>query len=89
MQWTSVLAIYLLFWVMSAFFVLPFHGRRADQAVSEIAGSDSGAPTGFRVGAILKQITLVATVSFGLYYLAYTQSWIDSAAISAAMTGRE
>lgn len=89
MKWTSILAIYLLFWVMSAFFVLPFHGRRADQSADDIAGADVGAPATFRVGAILKQTTIVATISFGLYYLAYTQNWVDAAAISAAMTGRD
>ena len=85
MQWTSALAIYLLFWVMSAFFVLPFHGRRADQAVGDVAGVDVGAPATVRVGVILRQITLVATVTFAAYYVAYTQQWIDADAIAAAM----
>jgi predicted secreted protein len=85
MQWTSALAIYLLFWVMSAFFVLPFHGRRADQAAGEVAGADVGAPATIRFGAILRQITLVATITFGAYYIAYTQNWVDADAITAAM----
>jgi predicted secreted protein len=85
MQWTSALAIYLLFWVMSAFFVLPFHGRRADQASSEVAGTDVGAPATFPVGNILRQTTIVATVAFAAYYVAYTQKWIDADAITAAM----
>ena len=37
MKWTSILAIYTLFWAFSAFFVLPFHGRRAED---EAAGAD-------------------------------------------------
>ncbi len=32
MKWTSALAIYLLIWAFSTFFVLPFHGRRAEAA---------------------------------------------------------
>lgn len=87
MNWTSALAIYLLFWVMSAFFVLPFHGRRADQVDSGIAGTERGAPAEFRVGRILKQITLVATIGFVAYYLVYTQGWIDVRTLSEAMAG--
>lgn len=73
MQWTSALAIYLLFWVMTAFFVLPFHGRRADETASPIAGSDPGAPAAFPVSTIIKQTTAVATVAFAAYYLFYVQ----------------
>ena len=32
MKWTSVLAIYALFWVMSAFILLPFGVRTHDEA---------------------------------------------------------
>jgi ribonuclease J len=52
MKWTSALAIYLLFWAFSAFFVLPFHGRRAsDDATPLVKGQDHGAPANFRPGA--------------------------------------
>ena len=76
MAWTSALAVYLLFWVLCAFFVLPFHGRRAEQAEHHVAGADIGAPATFRVGAIIRQTTIVATVFFALYYVVYTQGWI-------------
>src|SRR3546814_5171998 len=72
MKWTSALAIYLLFWAFSAFFVLPFHGRRAsDDATPLVRGQEPGAPATFRPGRILLQMTIVATIAFGLYYLAY------------------
>src|SRR3546814_4481034 len=72
MKWTSALAIYLLFWAFSAFFVLPFHGRRAsDDATPLVRGQEPGAPATFRPGRILLQITIAATIAFGLYYLAY------------------
>ncbi len=32
MRWTSILAIYSLFWVLSAFLVLPFGVRTHDEA---------------------------------------------------------
>jgi predicted secreted protein len=88
MAWTSALAIYLLFWVLSAFFVLPFHGRQADQAIDRVQGTDPGAPATFPVGAIMKQTTLVATIGFAAYYVVYTQGWINPAAIGRMISGR-
>jgi predicted secreted protein len=71
MKWTSALAIYILFWVMCAFFVLPFYGRRADDPVSDVAGAEPGAPASLPVGRILKQITIVSVISFAAYYALY------------------
>jgi predicted secreted protein len=78
MKWTSALAIYTLLWVLSAFFVLPFHGRRAaDDDVPLVKGQDPGAPATFRPGRILLQMTILGTVAFTVYYLAYTNGWAD------------
>ncbi|MGL3821253.1 DUF1467 family protein [Sphingopyxis sp. R3-92] len=78
MNVTSAFAIYLLFWALSAFFVLPFHGRRAnDDAVPMVKGQDVGAPASFRPGRVLLQITIVATGLFALYYVAFTSGWAD------------
>ena len=83
MKWTSALAIYLLFWAFSAFFVLPFHGRRAeDDAAPLVKGQDRGAPATFRPGRILLQMTAVATVAFALYYVAYVNGWADPNVLS-------
>jgi predicted secreted protein len=76
MAWTSALAVYLLFWVLCAFFVLPFHGRPNEQAEHDVPGADVGAPATFRVGAIIRQTTVVATIFFAIYYIVYTQGWI-------------
>jgi predicted secreted protein len=88
MAWTSALAVYLLFWVLCAFFVLPFHGRRTEQAKHDVAGADIGAPATIRVGAIMRQTTIVATVFFAVYYVVYTQGWVDGRAVSEAISGR-
>ena len=83
MKWTSALAIYLLFWAFSAFFVLPFHGRRAeDDAAPLVKVQDRGAPAIFRPGRILLQMTAVATVAFALYYIAYVNGWADPNVLS-------
>lgn len=78
MKWTSALAIYTLFWCFSAFFVLPFHGRKGEQdAATLIPGQDRGAPASFRPKRILMQMTIGSAVAFGLYYLGYTQGWFN------------
>lgn len=83
MKWTSALAIYSLFFALSAFFVLPFHGRKAsDDAAPLIKGQDRGAPAVFRPGRILLQMTIVATITFALYYTAYVSGWVDPDVLS-------
>lgn len=83
MKWTSALAIYLLFWAFSAFFVLPFHGRRAsDDDTPLVKGQDRGAPATFRPARILTQMTIAATIAFALYYLAYVNGWADPEVLS-------
>jgi predicted secreted protein len=78
MKWTSALAIYLLFWSFSAFFVLPFHGRReSDDDVPLIGGQEPGAPARFRPKRVLFQMTVVASIGFALYYIAYVNGWAD------------
>jgi predicted secreted protein len=83
MKWTSALAIYLLFWAFSAFFVLPFHGRRpSDDATPLVRGQDPGAPASIRPKRILLQMTIAATIAFGLYYAAYVYGWVDPDVLS-------
>lgn len=78
MKWTSALAIFTLFWVFSAFFVLPFHGRRvSDDDEPFVPGQDRGAPARFRPGRIMLQMTIAAAVAFVLYYIAYVNGWAD------------
>jgi predicted secreted protein len=79
MQWTSALAIFVLFWVLSAFVVMPFGVRNLYEAGDEpVPGQDLGAPANFNARRILVRTTLVATTLFGLYYLNYTQGWISA-----------
>lgn len=78
MKWTSALAIYLLFLALSAFFVLPFHGRKGDDDDTPlIKGQDRGAPATFRPARIMLQMTIVATIGFAIYYLAYVNGWVN------------
>ncbi|PZQ22108.1 MAG: DUF1467 domain-containing protein [Sphingopyxis macrogoltabida] len=88
MKWTSALAIYLLFVALSTFFVLPFHGRRqSDDRVPLVSGQDPGAPPTFRPGRVILQTLAVATVLFGLYYVAYIYGWADPYTFAAREKG--
>lgn len=85
MKWTSIIAIYALFWVMSAFFVLPFGVRTPDETGEEIgAGHATSAPSNFRPRRILLHATLVSLVLFGLYYVNYVNGWISYQDINIA-----
>ncbi|GGJ39011.1 hypothetical protein CDQ92_12865 [Sphingopyxis bauzanensis] len=83
MKWTSALAIYSLFLALSAFFVLPFHGRKAsDGDAPLVIGQDRGAPAVFRPARILLQMAIVATVGFVIYYVAYVNGWVNPNVLS-------
>lgn len=77
MKWTSILAIYFLFWVMSAFLLLPF-GVRTHEEVGEakIPGQADSAPANFRPGRVAIRATLIAAALTALYVLNYTKSWV-------------
>ncbi len=77
MQWTSIVAIYLLVWVMTAFVMLPFGVRTADEAgVEKIPGQADSAPVNFRPGRIVLRATVLAAVLTALYVLNYEQGWV-------------
>ncbi len=79
MQWTSVLAIYALFWVMSAFVILPFGVRTSDElGVAKIPGQADSAPANFRPGRVIARASLAAAILTGLYALNYTFGWITA-----------
>jgi predicted secreted protein len=77
MRWTSIIAIYTLFWVLSAFLVMPFGVRTHDEAgVAKVPGQADSAPANFDALRIVKRATVVALVLFGLYYANYLNAWI-------------
>lgn len=77
MRWTSVLAIYILFWSFSVFLVLPFGVRTSAEAGAEhVPGQAESAPHEFVLGRLALRVTIVATVLFGLYYANYVYGWI-------------
>jgi predicted secreted protein len=79
MKWTSILAIYCLFWVMSAFVVMPFFVRTSEEEGQPlIPGQAESAPHKFRPGAIILWTTALSAVVFGLYYANYVNGWLSA-----------
>ena len=77
MKWTSILAIYFLMWVMTAFLMLPF-GVRTHEEVGDakILGQADSAPANFRPGRLAVRATIVSALLTALYVLNYTRGWI-------------
>ena len=77
MRWTSIVAIYALFWVMGCFISLSFGVRTADEAgVELVPGQVESAPADFRPKRILLRGTIIATVLFALFYANWANGWI-------------
>ena len=79
MQWTSIVAIYFLVWVMTAFVLLPFGVRTADEVgAPKVPGQADSAPVNFRPGRLMIRATVIAAVLTSLYVLNYEQGWITA-----------
>ena len=80
MRWTSITAIYSLFWAFSFFLVIPFRPG-ARNPTGDVEGEMPGAPPAFHFGRACLWTTVVATVAFGLYYANYVNGWIPVEAL--------
>lgn len=77
MNWKSALAIYVLFWAVSVFVVLPIGVRPASEVGGELVpGQADSAPTNFDLKRIVIRTTIVATVLFALFYLNWVEGWV-------------
>ncbi len=79
MKWQSALAIYMLFWAFSVFFVLPFGVKTSEEAgVELIPGQAQSAPHEFNARRVMTRTTIVATVLFGIFWLNYIFGWVTT-----------
>ncbi|KPQ21142.1 MAG: putative secreted protein, partial [Porphyrobacter sp. HL-46] len=70
------------FWVMSAFMMLPFGVRTADETGAPIvAGQAESAPVNFRPGKLALRATIIASVFTALFVANYRYGWITVADI--------
>jgi predicted secreted protein len=75
-----MLAIYALFWVISAFAVLPFGLRtHADVGSSPAPGHATSAPVNFRPRVVLLRATVVSAAFFALFYANFYKGWVTPA----------
>ena len=79
---TSILAIYFLFWVMSAFIMLPFGVRTAEEAgVEKVPGQADSAPVNFRPDKLALRATIIAALCTALFVANYQYGWLTAADI--------
>jgi len=77
MKFTSIIAIYLLFWVMSAFLMLPFGVRTAaEDEAPLVPGQVESAPVNFRPGLLALRATIISALLCGLFVANYVQGWV-------------
>ncbi len=77
MKIQSAIAIYFLFWVMSAFVVMPFGVRTHDEVgAAKIPGQADSAPFNFRPWLIVRRTTIVASILFVLFLLNFNYGWV-------------
>ncbi|MEP5938916.1 MAG: DUF1467 family protein [Erythrobacter sp.] len=77
MQWTSVIAIYALVWVMTAFVSLPFGVRTSDElGEKKVPGQADSAPANFQPGRVALRTTWIAALLTTVYVLNYEYGWI-------------
>ena len=64
MAWTSIIAIYTLFWVLSCFLVMPF-GMRTNEEVGKpnLPGQVESAPAHWQPGKVALRAAVVAAVT--------------------------
>ena len=77
MKLTSIIAIYFLFFALSAFILLPFGVRTTDEVGGEkIAGQADSAPHRFDVKRHFLRAAIVGAILFVIYYANWTYGWI-------------
>jgi predicted secreted protein len=79
MKWTSISAIYFLFFVASAFFLLPFGVKTHEEVGAErVPGQADSAPHQFSLKRHLLRAALLAVVLTAVYYANYVNGWITA-----------
>ena len=79
MKWTSVSAIFFLFFAASAFFLLPF-GVKTDEEVGnqKVPGQADSAPHRFDLKRHLLKAVLLGAILTAIYYANYVNGWITA-----------
>jgi len=77
MKFTSIVAIYILFFAFAAFALLPFGVKTDEEAgTPKVPGQADSAPHQFDLKRHLLKAALVAALLFGIYYVNWAYGWI-------------
>ncbi|MXO90334.1 DUF1467 family protein [Pontixanthobacter aquaemixtae] len=83
MKITSIVAIYALIWVMSAFIMLPFGVKTHDEAgIAKVPGQADSAPANFQPGRHAFRASIVAAILTALFVLNYIYGWVGADALN-------
>jgi predicted secreted protein len=76
-RFTSILAIYVLFFAGSVFVLLPF-GVKTDEEVgaAKVPGQADSAPHAFDLKHHLLKAALLAALLFAIYYANWAYGWV-------------
>ena len=79
MKWTSISAIYFLFFVASAFLLLPFGVKTHEEVGADrVPGQADSAPHRFDLRLHILKAALLAAVLMVIFYVNYINGWITS-----------
>lgn len=82
MEWTSVIAIYALMWVATAFVMLPFGVKTHEEAgVAKVPGQAESAPVNFNPKRHAFRATIISAILTAIYVANYIYGWITSSDI--------
>jgi len=77
MKFTSIVAIYILFFAFAAFAMLPFGVKTDEEAgTPKVPGQADSAPHQFDLKRHLLKAAVVAALLFGIYYVNWAFGWI-------------
>ena len=77
MKFTSIIAIYFLFFAFSAFMLLPFGVRTDEEAgTPKVPGQADSAPHRFDLRRHLLKAALLGAILFAIYYVNWSFGWV-------------
>ena len=77
MKLTSIIAIYVLFFIASAFILLPFGVKTDEEAgLERVPGQAESAPHRFNLPRHLLKAALLGLLLFSIYYANWHFGWI-------------
>ena len=79
MKFTSIIAIYFLFFAGTAFILLPFGVRTTEEVGGEsVPGQAESAPHQFDLKRHFLRAAVVAALLFAVYYVNWTYGWVTA-----------